>query len=75
MATPKRRWPKAANEARLLAIDNLGEIQVLLKKAKLALRKRNLDLTLSLMAQTELLAQMSQMALENVPTGEELNDD
>ncbi len=74
MATPKKRWPKAANEARLDSIDNLAEMQTILNRAKTALRKRNLDLVLSLVTQVEMLAKISQMALENVPVGEDLDN-
>lgn len=74
MATPKKQWPKVANEARLTTIDNLADIQNILKQAKQELRKRNSDLVLSLIAQAELLAKLGQNELENVPKGEDLDN-
>lgn len=66
MTAPKR-WPKAANRHRLESIFQAAEIGGTLTDAKSALRRRNLDLCLALIAQAEAKARLIAILLENAP--------
>jgi hypothetical protein len=72
--TPAKRWPHKANEHRLESLSQAHEIGDILTEAKSALRRRNLDLCLVLIAQAQTKAMLIHTLLKNVPRGDALDD-
>ncbi len=63
-------WPPCANRHRQAAIDEAGEIRANLREAQQAIRERNLDLAVVLVALADTKAGVIISTLENAPSSE-----
>ncbi len=67
MAYEPKPWPVVANRHRKEAMDQAGDIRVLVREAKKALRERNCDLALALLVGIEKSAKLIVDTLEAAP--------
>ena len=67
MVYEPKPWPVVANRHRKEAVDQAGDIRVLVREAKKALRERNYDLVLALLVGVDKSAQLIVDTLEAAP--------
>lgn len=67
MGYEPKPWPVVANRHRKEAIDQAGDIRVLVREAKKALRERNYDLALALLVGVDKSAKLIVDTLQAAP--------